>query len=90
MANSSLPLIFNITVTEQLRPTVVPSAISTSSAIGRGTERRNDGNDHQFQVGRTYGTRSIRDYGCIHSFTILARTAKTITTQVHGKTVAGA
>ena len=42
---------------------------------------------NQFQVGRTYATRSICDYDCIHSFTILARTAKTVTTQVHGKAV---
>jgi hypothetical protein len=42
---------------------------------------------NQFQVGRTYATRSICDYDCIFSFTILARTAKTVTTQVHGKAV---
>ena len=42
---------------------------------------------NQFQVGRTYATRSICDYDCILSFTILARTAKTVTTQVHGKAV---
>ena len=42
---------------------------------------------NQFQVGRTYATRSICDYDCIFSFTILARTAKTVTTQIHGKTV---
>ncbi len=41
----------------------------------------------QFQIGQTYQTRSICDHECIFSFTILARTAKTITTQVHGKTV---
>jgi hypothetical protein len=42
---------------------------------------------NQFQIGRTYSTRSICDYDCIFSFTILGRTAKTVTTQVHGKTV---
>ena len=42
---------------------------------------------NQFQVDRTYATRSICDYDCIYSFTILARTAKTVTTQIHGKTV---
>ncbi len=41
----------------------------------------------QFQVGQAYATRSICDYDCIHSFTILARTAKTITTKVSGKIV---
>jgi hypothetical protein len=41
----------------------------------------------KFQVGRTYATRSIGDYDCIFSFTILGRTAKTVTTEVHGKTV---
>jgi hypothetical protein len=42
---------------------------------------------NQFQIGRTYSTRSICDHDCIFSFTILRRTAKTVTTQVHGKTV---
>jgi hypothetical protein len=39
----------------------------------------------RFEVGRTYWTRSICDYDCIHSFEILARTAKTVTVKVHGK-----
>ena len=42
---------------------------------------------NQFKVGRTYATRSICDYDCIFSFVILGRTAKTITTNVHGKVV---
>lgn len=41
----------------------------------------------QFQVGHTYATRSICDHDCIFSFTILGRTAKTVTVTVHGKTV---
>lgn len=41
----------------------------------------------KFQVGRTYATRSPCDYDCIFSFTILGRTAKTVTVNVHGKTV---
>lgn len=41
----------------------------------------------KFQVGQTYATRSICDHDCIFSFTILARTEKTVTTKVHGKTV---
>ena len=41
----------------------------------------------QFQVGKTYTTRSICDYDTIFSFTILARTAKTVTTKVTGETV---
>jgi hypothetical protein len=41
----------------------------------------------QFQTGRSYATRSICGHDCIFSFTILARTARTVTTQVHGKTV---
>jgi hypothetical protein len=41
----------------------------------------------QFQVGQTYATRSICDYDTIFSFTILARTAKTVTVNVHGKVV---
>jgi hypothetical protein len=40
-----------------------------------------------FQVGQTYFDRSICDYDCIFSFTILSRTAKQVTIQVHGKTV---
>jgi hypothetical protein len=42
---------------------------------------------NQFQIGRTYSTRSICDHDCIFAFTILGRTAKTVTIQVHGKTV---
>lgn len=41
----------------------------------------------QFQVGKTYFDRSICDYNCIFSFTILARTAKSVTINVHGNTV---
>jgi hypothetical protein len=41
----------------------------------------------QFQVGRTYFDRSACDHDCIFSFAILARTAKSVTVNVHGKTV---
>jgi hypothetical protein len=41
----------------------------------------------QFQVGQTYSTRSICDSECIFSFKILARTAKSVTINVHGKIV---
>jgi hypothetical protein len=41
----------------------------------------------QFEVGKTYATRSIGDHECIFSFTILARTAKQVTVEVHGKIV---
>jgi hypothetical protein len=41
----------------------------------------------QFQVGKTYACRSSGDHDCIFSFTILARTTKQITTEVHGKIV---
>jgi len=44
-------------------------------------------NTTTFQVGRTYATRSICDHDCIFSFTILARTAKTVTVEVHDKVV---
>lgn len=40
-----------------------------------------------FEVGKTYWTRSLVDYDSISSFTILARTAKQITTTVRGETV---
>lgn len=41
----------------------------------------------QFEVGKSYATRSIGDHDCIFRFKILARTAKTVTVEVHGKTV---
>jgi hypothetical protein len=41
----------------------------------------------KFETGKTYQTRSIGDWDCIHSFTILARTGRTITTTVHGEKV---
>jgi hypothetical protein len=40
-----------------------------------------------FQVGKTYFDRSLCDYDCIFSFTILGRTDKSVTVNVHGKTV---
>ena len=40
-----------------------------------------------FEVGHTYSTSSICDHTCIFSFTILKRTAKTITTLVDGDKV---
>lgn len=42
---------------------------------------------HEFQVGQTYAARSICDSNCMFAFEILARTAKMVTTKVHGKTV---
>ena len=41
----------------------------------------------QFETGKTYFTRSIGDHDCIFSFLILARTPKSVTVNVHGKTV---
>lgn len=41
----------------------------------------------KFEVGKTYATPSICDHNCIFSFTILGRTDKTVTIEVHGKTV---
>ena len=41
----------------------------------------------QFQVGKTYFDRSACDYDCIFSFTILARSAKSVTINVRGETV---
>ena len=40
----------------------------------------------QFQVGKTYQTRSACDYDCIFSFEVLARTPKQITISQHGRT----
>lgn len=41
----------------------------------------------QFVTGKTYAAPSICDADCVFSFTILARTEKSVTIQVHGKTV---
>lgn len=41
----------------------------------------------KFNVNQTYSTRSACDHNCIFSFTILSRTEKTVTVNVHGKTV---
>jgi hypothetical protein len=41
----------------------------------------------EFKIGETYSVRSMADYDCIHSFTILDRTAKSVTVKVRGKTV---
>lgn len=40
-----------------------------------------------FEVGKTYYDRSICDHECIFRFTIQARTAKSVTIEVYGKTV---
>lgn len=40
-----------------------------------------------FEVGKTYSQSFACDSGQYAHFTILARTAKTITTEIHGKTV---
>jgi hypothetical protein len=40
-----------------------------------------------FKVGRTYSCRSICDWDCIFSFTVLRRSAKTITIKHHGSEV---
>lgn len=37
----------------------------------------------QFQIGRTYSTRSAFDYDSIFSFQVIARTAKTVTISSH-------
>lgn len=41
----------------------------------------------QFQVGKSYYTRSIGDYDCIFRHTIKARTAKTVTIDYNGQLV---
>ena len=41
----------------------------------------------KFVVGKTYSTRSIGDSECIFRFTILARTAKTVTIEHNGSRV---
>jgi hypothetical protein len=41
----------------------------------------------QFKIGQTYSERSLCDHECIHSFTILARTAKTVSIEAHGEVI---
>lgn len=41
----------------------------------------------QFEVGKTYAQRFMSDWDSIAYFTIKARTAKTVTVDVHGKEV---
>jgi hypothetical protein len=41
----------------------------------------------QFEIGKTYATRSLGDHDMIFAFEILGRTAKTVTIKVHGKPV---
>lgn len=38
-----------------------------------------------FETGKTYSTRSICDHDCIFRFSVVRRTAKTITFNYHGK-----
>jgi hypothetical protein len=37
----------------------------------------------KFQVGKTYGTRSICDHGTMFTMTVLSRTEKTVKVDVH-------
>ena len=37
----------------------------------------------KFKVGETYSTRSICDYDCIFSFTVVSRTARTVVIKYH-------
>ena len=39
----------------------------------------------QFEVGKTYSCRSLCDYECIWSFTVIGRTGKTIVVREEGK-----
>lgn len=41
----------------------------------------------QFEVGKTYAGRFACDYDSVATFTILARTAKTVKIERHGKTL---
>jgi hypothetical protein len=42
-------------------------------------------NPTAFEAGKTYSTRSLCDYDCIFRFSIVRRTAKTITFTYHGQ-----
>lgn len=42
-------------------------------------DMKTEGKMTKFLVGKTYSTRSICDYDCIFSFTVLSRTEKTVT-----------
>ena len=39
----------------------------------------------QFQTGKDYSCRSVCDHDCIFTVTVLKRTAKTVTVDVHGR-----
>jgi hypothetical protein len=39
----------------------------------------------RFEIGETYATRAMCDWDCIYDFTILARTAKSVTVKVRGQ-----
>jgi len=41
----------------------------------------------RFETGKTYTTRSVGDYDCIFSFTVIKRTAKRITLKEYGKDI---
>lgn len=41
----------------------------------------------KFEIGKTYSTRSICDHNCVFSYTVVARTEKSITINKGGKTV---
>jgi hypothetical protein len=41
----------------------------------------------QFEVGKTYSTRSMCDWDTVFSFEVLARTPKTMTLKMHGEKV---
>ncbi len=41
----------------------------------------------KFQVGKTYGVRSICDHNCIFCFKVVSRTVKTVTLKYHGSEV---
>jgi len=39
----------------------------------------------QFKVGSTYTARSACDYDCLYAWTVVSRTAKTISVEYHGR-----
>ena len=41
----------------------------------------------QFQIGRSYSTRSIGDIDCVYSYEILSRSQATVTISIEGKEV---
>lgn len=73
---------------DSMMPQIAPGAYDplTIARLG-GTQGRRRQMNHQFQIGKSYACRSLSDYNLVYSFTVLDRTAKTLTVKVRGNIV---